>query len=114
MGSEYFLIENRQLAGFDAKLPGGGLLIWRIDDANHNNDHPGDYWVGLNQADGTRDLELGRNRGDAGDPYPGSSNNRRFDGTSQPSSEDHLGKPTGVAVKSIVVANGLVTCKVKV
>jgi len=29
-GSEYLLLENRQKVGFDAGLPGEGLLIWRI------------------------------------------------------------------------------------
>jgi immune inhibitor A len=113
-GSEYFLLENRQRSGFDAKLPGDGLLIWRIDDANHNNNHPGDYWVGLLQADGRRDLELGRNRGDAGDPYPGTSKTRKVDGTTTPSTRDHLGNVTGVAVTSIAVKNGTASCRAKV
>ncbi len=29
-GSEYFLLENRQRMGFDASVPGTGLLIWRV------------------------------------------------------------------------------------
>jgi M6 family metalloprotease-like protein len=29
-GSEYFLLENRTRKGFDADLPGEGLLIWRV------------------------------------------------------------------------------------
>jgi M6 family metalloprotease-like protein len=29
-GSEYFLLENRRKKGFDASLPGEGLLIWRV------------------------------------------------------------------------------------
>ena len=29
-GSEYLLLENRQKKGFDASLPGEGLLIWRV------------------------------------------------------------------------------------
>ena len=29
-GSEYFLLENRRKKGFDAHLPGEGLLIWRV------------------------------------------------------------------------------------
>ena len=29
-GSEYFLLENRKKTGFDADLPGEGLLIWRV------------------------------------------------------------------------------------
>src|SRR5262245_1768398 len=109
-GDEYFLIENRQLVGFDASLPGAGLLIWHIDDSEHNNDHPGDYWVGLRQADGKQDLELNRKRGDAGDPFPGRSKNTRFDGATKPSSVDQFGQPTGVSVRNIAVNNGVVTC----
>jgi immune inhibitor A len=29
-GSEYFLLENRKKKGFDSKLPGEGLLVWRV------------------------------------------------------------------------------------
>jgi M6 family metalloprotease-like protein len=29
-GSEYFLLENRRKKGFDASLPGEGLIIWRV------------------------------------------------------------------------------------
>src|SRR5207245_328857 len=29
-GSEYLLLENRKKKGFDAGLPGDGLLIWRV------------------------------------------------------------------------------------
>jgi M6 family metalloprotease-like protein len=31
-GSEYFVLENRRRAGFDAGLPGEGLLIWHVVD----------------------------------------------------------------------------------
>jgi immune inhibitor A len=113
-GTEYFLLENRQQTGFDAYLPAGGLLIWHIDDSQHNNDHPGSYWVGLVQADGKNDLEFGRNQGDEGDPYPGESKNKRFDASSNPNSDDILGNPTGVAVTLIALKSGIVTCNAKV
>jgi hypothetical protein len=29
-GSEYFLLENRTKKGWDSRLPGEGLLIWRV------------------------------------------------------------------------------------
>src|ERR1700704_143623 len=32
-GNEYFLLENRQMAGFDMSLPTGGLAVWHIDEA---------------------------------------------------------------------------------
>ncbi|HEX6664976.1 MAG TPA: M6 family metalloprotease domain-containing protein [Solirubrobacterales bacterium] len=116
---EYFLVENRQKAGFDDKLPSGGLLIWHIDDAiatNTDENHPK---VALEQADGKRDLEGRKNRGDAGDPYPGSSGNRGFDGKSTPNSNSYAGSATCVAVTDIsepgptMTARLSVRCRVK-
>ena len=113
-GLEYFLIENRQLVAFDKKLPGAGLLIWHVDDGEHNNDHPANYWVGVRQADGRMDLETGRNRGDDGDPFPGSSRNTKFDAKTKPAASDKFGRATSVSVSGISIKNGVVTCTVKV
>ena len=99
---EYFLIENRQLTGFDAGLPGCGLLIWHIDetvsffnDANADEDHP---LVSLEQADGLRNLQNGTNRGDNGDPYPGLTTNYDFSGWTTPNSNLYSGGASGVTV----------------
>jgi immune inhibitor A len=114
LGDEYFLIENRQLMGFDAKLPGSGLLVLQIDDSQHNNDHPGNYWVAIKQADGKNELELGRNRGDKGDLYPGSSGNKKFDAKTNPAATDRLGDATEVAITAIAEADDVIKCKVAV
>lgn len=99
---EYFLIENRQLAGFDASLPGCGLLIWHIDEsvvedntANADENHP---LVALLQADGNNDLYNDANRGDDGDPFPGSTGNTMFSATTNPNSNLY-GGPSGVQVE---------------
>jgi immune inhibitor A len=95
-GDEYFLVENRQKILYDEKLPGAGLLIWHIDDSisgNSNEIHPR---VALVQADGHKDLENGSNRGDAGDPYPGASDNRSFTLDTTPSSRSYAGVDTCV------------------
>lgn len=86
---EYFLVENRQKIGFDTLLMNSGLLIFHVDDAMHSNTNENHYWVDVEQADGNRDLNKGINRGDAGDPFPGSSNNIKFDLTSTPSSNGY-------------------------
>jgi len=69
---EYFLIESRQQSGFDAGMPGSGLLIFHVDErvqGNNDNWHP---QVMLVQADGKFELNRNtRNQGDRGDPFPG-------------------------------------------
>src|SRR5881227_860225 len=88
---EFFLIENRERAGFDGSLPGAGLLgrlhrkldsfdlglhcpphtIWHFDDAMTNNRDEKYFWVGLMQADGLNQLPTANGgRGDDGDPFP--------------------------------------------
>jgi len=99
--SEYFLVENRQRNGFDRGLPGDGLLIWHIDDSIASNSNEFHYKVALVQADGSRDLERAANRGDAGDPYPGTAANATFDAQSNPSSDSYSAIPTSVAVRRI-------------
>src|SRR5262249_55672084 len=80
-------------------------LIWHIDDNQPGNTDEHHYKVALMQADGKRDMEHNVNRGDAGDPYPGSSNNRTFNATSNPSSKSYGNADSGVAV-SAIGANG--------
>jgi immune inhibitor A len=98
---EYFLVENRQQSRFDQHLPQSGLLIWHIDDATANNTNESHYKVALMQADGARHLETRGNRGDAGDVYPGSADNRAFNAGSTPSSKSYAGADTCVQVSEI-------------
>ncbi|MFI9111663.1 M6 family metalloprotease domain-containing protein [Streptomyces venezuelae] len=100
-GSEYFLLENRQRTGYDASLPGDGLLIWHIDENQPNNRDENHYKVGLVQADGLRNLELRQNRGDDGDPYPGTSGNTTFTSSSSPASRTFAGAKSCVSVTRI-------------
>jgi immune inhibitor A len=102
---EYFLIENRQKTGFDKNLLNSGLLIFHVDDTKTNNTNENHYLVDLEQADGNRDLNKGTNRGDAGDPFPGSSNNTKFDFLSTPSSSGYSAT-SFVSVRNIH-SNGL-------
>jgi M6 family metalloprotease-like protein len=103
--NEYFLVENRQQTLYDSYLPNSGLLIWHIDDNvwdNSNENHPR---VRLEQADGLNELEQADNRGNNGDPYPGSTNNRSFNDTSNPDNKDYSNKNTLVRVENISNSN---------
>jgi immune inhibitor A len=83
--NEYFLLENREWKGFDRYLPSKGLAIWHINTSkagklsvyggNTDNNDTSNMGVSILQADGRHDLENNVNRGDAGDLYPGSTNN---------------------------------------
>jgi immune inhibitor A len=109
--SRYFLIENRRQAGFDRYLNGVGLLIFHIDENRRwgrtiwsggpVNDDETHKLVDLEEADGNADLDNGINRGDAGDPFPGTGNNRAFTDISFPNSRDYDGASTGVEIKNI-------------
>lgn len=97
---QYFLVENRQVVLGDIALPGSGLLICHVDDSietNTDEDHP-HVWV--EQADGLNEMYFSGSA-DAGDPWPGSTDNRDFSDVSLPNSNDYNGDPTQVAVLNI-------------
>jgi M6 family metalloprotease-like protein len=100
-GSEYFLVENRQRVKSDRYLMNTGLLIYHVDNSRSNNRNEDHYLVDLEQADGNRDLNRNVNRGDAGDPFPGTTNNRRFERDTKPNSRDYTGAETYVGVRQI-------------
>jgi M6 family metalloprotease-like protein len=127
-GSQYFLVENRQKTGFDASLPGEGLLIYHVDEsvgdkyANWSEWCPGDpayphYKVALEQADGEFRLEgcySAPNRGDAGDPFPGNHNKQAFDDTTTPNSRNYSNNSTQVAVWSISTSDSVMRANLDV
>ena len=126
LSGEYFLVENRQKSGFDAGLPGAGLLIWHVDGdlikkkkysntVNTKECYPSKkcskkhYGVALMQADDDWELEKGTSYGDSGDPYPGSTSNTSFTSSSSPNSNLYNGKSSGVSVTNISVSGSTMT-----
>lgn len=104
VGAEYFLVENRQKKGFDKALPGSGLLIYHVDETMLYEDNPAIHPIDVEQADGKYELNYGDSNnayGDAGDPWPGDSDNTTFDKHSIPNTWDNYNKDTLVAVKNI-------------
>ena len=109
--NRYFLIENRQKIGFDSNLNGEGLMIYHIDE-NQNyglnamsggfvNDDDDHKLVDIEEADGYDDLDFEYNRGDGGDPFPGTENNRVFDDYSYPSSNTYDSLETNISFENI-------------
>ena len=101
---EYWLIENRQKVGSDTLMPQPGLAIWHINDDiaqgwSPNNNEPY-YGVGMEQADGMFAHE-GGGPSDAGDVFPGQSDNREFSNASNPNTTSLYGAPSMVRIDNI-------------
>ena len=98
--AEFFIVENRRRQVFDVSIPGDGLLIYHVDENAPNNDNQDHYKVAVEQADGEFDLE--HNRGaDAGDPWPGLTDNMTFDDFSTPNAWYYFDGPSEVSVANI-------------
>jgi M6 family metalloprotease-like protein len=99
---EFFLVENRQQTLYDAGLRGCGLLIWHIDESvvstNYANANEPDTLVWLEQADGLNELGGLGNRGNAGDPWPGSTARYDFNSVTNPNSNLYNLSPSSVAM----------------
>ena len=121
-GLQYFLVENRQRVGFDYYLPGAGMLIYHVDEAQSNNNHQwypgytqyGHYLVAVEQADGLWELEKNYNSGNTGDPYPGSTMNRFFNSSTTPDSKDYDFNDTYVAIENISDSGDTMTADIYV
>jgi hypothetical protein len=122
--TQYFLLENRQQTGFDAGLPGHGLLVWLIDDAvvsgnfasnsvNNSGARPG---VKLIEADNDWNLlSLGcggsDDCGSPGDPFPGSANNTSLTPHTAPSSLPYT--PSGwVNLRDLAEVSSVITVRI--
>lgn len=115
--NEYFLLENKQRKTQDLYLPSKGLAIWHVNSTkagrlsttgNNANNDTSNLGLGLLQADGRNDLEIGNNRGDAGDLYPGSTNNKSASPTTNPSTNLYykvtgFHQPSGIYISNITV-----------
>lgn len=120
--SEYFLLENRQRVGAEQHLVGTGLLIWHVDSAtiasrswsNTVQNQTAHKGLDLEEADGRNDLDAASGRADAGDPFPGSSARTAFHATTSPNSNGYGGVASGISIRNIVEASGVVTFDVGV
>lgn len=111
--NEFFLLENRQRIGADSLIHGPGLMIYHVDTVLMNqrlfNNEvnallPHALWI--LEAAGDTGLNCTypapcNDRGDAGDPFPGSSNNTTLGGGTKPAALTNAGAFAGVVIDSI-------------
>lgn len=94
---EFFILENRRLAGWDSFLPAEGMLVWHIDfrqkawDDNTVNNSRSHHLVELVRADDTTGAASY-----AGDPFPGANNVNRFSTATTPALASWAGTPLNV------------------
>lgn len=113
--NEYFVLENRQLVGWDAYLPARGLMITHIDydeevwNRNRVNDDPDHQRVMMMAADNVWNSST-----QSGDLYPGLLGNTVFSDTSVPNSNLWDGSPLGKNVSEIAMKGDEVSFHVEV
>ena len=107
--NEFFLLENRQQSGWDAYIPGHGMLVWHIDfnnlvwNSNRVNDTPSHQYVDLEEADNTKS-EYSRD----GDAFPGTSHITSFTDNTQPSMKTWSGVGLNLPITNIREEGGVI------
>jgi hypothetical protein len=110
---EYFLVENRFRLGFDAGLPGDGLLILHVDESQTDNDNDRTPLVGILQADGAGEHVLpGGDWGDEDDLWTDSDSGAAS--FTVPSTAYHDGVRSGAAVTMVSVADSVMTADLEI
>lgn len=106
--AESFYLTNRQPVGSDGPLNGGGgVVIWHINEDVARTGQGGNSGGGaglvrgvmVEQADGLDHLGTNGNRGDGGDPFPGSTNNTLFNNVTSPNSLSETGNTNNVSAQ---------------
>lgn len=110
--TEYYLLENRQQSGWDAYLPGHGMLIWHIDfdqkvfDANAVNNDRAHQYVELKKANNKATSDL------AGWAWPGTSGAMDFTDSTKPSMKTWNGTALNLPLTEIAENRGVVSFNV--
>ncbi|MBI4717019.1 MAG: PKD domain-containing protein, partial [Planctomycetes bacterium] len=117
--NSYYYLENENRAGekywfwsagegFDDNMPGTGMLVMQTDLAGSPDDRPNQQASATHstyrmiEADGLGQLNNCDNRGDAGDPWPGSTGNTRFNFSTVPAARWYAQNSwTGLEVQDI-------------
>jgi immune inhibitor A len=113
--SVYFLLENRQLAGWDTFVPGHGLLIFRVDSTdvqvwvdNTVNCDPSHNYFELLRASKTYNSENSVVSSKS-DPFPGSAGITAINNSTIPNLRTWSGLDCPFGLSNITESNGVIT-----
>lgn len=108
--NEFFLLENRQKKGWDAYIPGHGMLIWHIDynqsifDKNSVNNTQSHQYVQIEPSNNSYTKS-----GVAGWAWPNSSTRNSFTPTTSPAMKSWAGKAVNYPITNIKETGGVIT-----
>ena len=110
---EFFLLENRQQSGWDAMLPGHGMLVFRVDstnlevwETNRVNATPShNYYELLRAGNSTSGAQTS-------DPFPGTSNIMTLNNSTTPSLCTWNGTYNTFGLSEITETDGVITFNV--
>lgn len=111
--NEFFLLENRQRTGWDAYIPGHGMLVWHIDydptEFNNNrvNNDPYHQRVDIEEAAGK--LALLTENVMSTYTFPGTDNITSFTDDTRPSMQSWSGERLGLPITGIAEKDGVIT-----
>jgi len=118
--NEFFLLENRQQTGWDAYLPGHGMLVFRVDSTNAtvwsnndiNTDPTHNYYELLRATPKTN--SSGTVTDSEGDPFPGTGGVTSINNSTTPNLNSWTGTPTAIAINDIAESEeGVITFNTK-
>jgi M6 family metalloprotease-like protein len=116
--TEFYLLENRQQTGWDAYIPGHGMIIWHIDynqkiwQANTVNNNSSHQYVDLIEASGQTNGESMSSSIMAGWTWPGTSGKTEFTSATSPALQDWSGNAIDLPITDITEEDGNITFKV--
>jgi PKD repeat protein len=107
--TDYIYTVDPSLVNFSRYAPSEGVLILHTDFGDNPEALPPQqrlestrFSYMIVQADGLHQLEQpGGNSGDAGDPFPGSTNRRQWDNDTDPNSQWYGHVPSGLSITNI-------------
>ena len=107
--NEFFTIENRQKTGWDAYIPGHGMIVTRVDSTNLSmwgrnkvNCNPAHNYLEMLRAGNTTSGDLGS------DPFPGTLGNPMLTNTTEPNLKTWAGNPNEYNIVNINEDNGII------
>lgn len=118
VNKEFFMIENRQNTKWDAKLPGHGMLIFRVDStstsiwtSNSVNNNPRHQYYELVRAGGVKTTQYGFDS--SSDPFPGTDRITEVTNTTEKSNlKTWAGRPSPFGFRHITETGGKISFEV--